>query len=425
MKILDAHTITSWDKENKRLIIHHEMLEPCDVLGISATTANVHWGKMLARAWPAKVKVMGGSHVTYICGGPHEQFKRPSSFEGFDYLMKNEAEDSFVEFCDGFDKGDVSKTPNLCWFNELGWLQQNPPGPLPDVGKIAPPAFDLWPTPFYGGRFTTADYDGQGGMGMTAQIFSARGCPYGCRFCADARTKIREESYEQIAGQCKQLASLGTKCVRIYDDVFTIKTDRCKRIADIMHDHGLWFRANTRVNLSDPTLFQYLAKKGCVEMGHGVEHGSARMLKAMDKGTTPDKNTAAVKMCQDAGIVSKSYLLVGFPLECNETLDEMENWIMDTRPDACSLNLFQPYPGSDVWVNPSRYGIKLPENAFDKFWQTGDEVTEESCYLDLPTITKTDLVRRFRELAVLIDQNIGHRDRARTDNYYGAEPMMT
>lgn len=410
VRVLDCHAITSWDKTNKKLIIHHDELEPCDVLGVSATTANVHWGKQLAKAWPAKVKVLGGSHATYIAKGPHAQYKTPRYFDGFDFLMVDECEQAFVEFCDAWDKGDVSKVPNLCWFNQLGFLQMNPSLPLPDVTSLHP-AFDLWPTPFYRGRFTTADYDGHGGMGMTAQMFSARGCPYGCRFCADARTRIREESFDQIEKQAAQLASLGVTCVRIYDDVFTIKADRCKRIADILHAHGIWFRGNTRVNLTDPNLFSYLESRGCVELGFGVEHGSARMLKAMDKGTTPDKNTAGIKMCQDAGMIAKAYLLAGFPGETLESLDEMEQWMLDTQPDAVSWNLFQPYPGSDVWINPDRYGIKLPENAFEKFWQTGDEVTEESCYLDLPTISKRDLVRRFREIAVTIDTQIQHRDR--------------
>lgn len=420
--VLDCHKITSWDAERKRLIIHHEQLEPCDVLGISATTANVHWGKQLAKAWPAAVKVLGGSHATYILTGPHERFKKPQYFCGFDFMMVHECEDAFVTFCDTWDKKAVANVPNLCWFDASG-LQQNPAGRLPDVTTLPGPAFDLWPARFYEGKFTTADYDGHGGTGMVGQIFTARGCPYGCTFCADARTKVREESYEQIEKQARQLAELGATCVRIYDDVLTIKTDRCRRISDIMHDHGLWFRGNTRVNLTDRALFEYMASKGCVELGFGVEHGSAQMLKLMQKGTTPAKNTEGIKMCQDAGMVAKAYLMAGFPGETLESLDEMEQWILETRPDAAAWNLFQPYPGSDVWKNPEKYGITLPENAFDKFWQTGDEVTEESVYLDLPTISKTDLVRRFREITALIDAEIGHRDRARHDHYYGQAVM--
>jgi len=88
VKVLDCHEITSWDGE--RLILHREKMEPCDVLGISATTANVHWGKEMAEAWPARVKVLGGTHVTHIIESPHKRFKQKKFFEGFDYLMYGE-----------------------------------------------------------------------------------------------------------------------------------------------------------------------------------------------------------------------------------------------------------------------------------------------------------------------------------------------
>ena len=52
-----------------------EKLEPCDVLGISCVTPNAEFGGQLADAWPAKVKVAGGPHVTYILEGPHAKFK--------------------------------------------------------------------------------------------------------------------------------------------------------------------------------------------------------------------------------------------------------------------------------------------------------------------------------------------------------------
>src|SRR5678816_2094951 len=132
VKVMDCHEVTSWDSERRQLLIHTHKLEPCDVLGVSATTANVHWGKMLAKAWPAKFKVLGGSHATYILRGPHEQFKRQSYFDGFDFCIIEEAETSLAAFCDGVDRGDVSSVPNLCWFDEQGKLGRNPPSVLPD-----------------------------------------------------------------------------------------------------------------------------------------------------------------------------------------------------------------------------------------------------------------------------------------------------
>lgn len=419
--VLDCHDITSWDGPNNRLTIHQHMLPECDIVGISATTANVHWGKQLAKAWPAKVKVLGGSHATYILRGPHEKFKKPEYFDGFDYMIIEEAEDSFTQFCDGFDKGNVGGTPNMCWFDG-DKLHRNPPNALPNVLTLARPAFDLWPGKFGGGGLSSnvkLDLN----ESMTASLFTARGCPYGCRFCADARTKVREESLEQVEQDVKLLAELGVKCIRIQDDVLTIRTDRCKQLADIFHNYGMTWRGNTRVNLTDPSLFKYMASKGCCELGFGVEHGSATMLKLMMKGTTPDKNTAGIKMCQDSGMIAKAFLMLGFPGENLTTVEEMKEWIRQTKPDACAWCLFQPFPGSDVWNNPGNYNVTLPDNAFDRFWQQGLEGTETELVLSLPTITKHDLLTARVEIGDLIDKEIGHRDRRRVDNFFG-EPIM-
>lgn len=427
VQVLDCHQVTSWNPETKSLEIHPEKLIPCDVLGISATTANVHWGKQLAKAWPAKVKVLGGSHATYILRGPHEAFKRPWYFDCFDFAIIEEAEESLVAFCDGFDKGDISKVPNLCWFNELGMLQRNPAGKLPEVTQLPGPAFDLWPSQFFGGGLSANGYDKKLNLNeaMTASLFTARGCPYGCRFCADARTKVREETPAQVEAEIKQLASLGVSCIRIQDDVLTIKSERCKVLADILYDYGMKWRGNTRVNLTDPTLFDYMAAKGCVELGFGVEHGSAKMLEAMAKGTTPEKNTAAIKMCQQAGMVAKAFVMLGFPGETHSTIEEMKAWLLRTMPSAVTFSLFQPYPGSDVWNRPENYGVTLPENAFDRFWIYGLEGTEDELVLSLPTISKQELLAARRDIGEFIDTHIGHRDRRRVDSqYYGEAVMM-
>jgi len=420
--VVDCHEVTEWNPESRQLLIHQKELEACDVLGISATTANVHWGKQLAKAWPAKVKVLGGSHATYILRGPHDQFKRPWYFDGFDFAIIEEAEESFTQFCDGFDHGDVSRVPNLCWFNELGMLQRNPAGPLPDVTRLSPPAFDIWPGNFAGGGLSSNAHLDKN-EAMTASLYTARGCPYGCRFCADARTKVREESLGQIEAELRMLADLGVTCIRIQDDVLTIKEERCKQLANLLHEYGMTWRGNTRVNLTNPSLFTYMQAHGCVELGFGVEHGSEKMLKLMAKGTTPDKNTAGIQMCQDAGMIAKAFLMLGFPGETNETVEEMKQWILNTRPTACSWCLFQPFPGSDVWNNPQAYGVSLPENAFDRFWQQGLEGSEDELVLSLPTISKPDLLRARIEVGQLIDSEIGHRDRRRVDNYFG-EALM-
>ena len=140
VKIIDCHKISTFDSESNKLRVDPDQMEPCDILGVSIVTPNAEFGGQLAALWPAKIKVGGGPHVTYIIDGPHAQFKQKKYFEGFDYLMTGECEESFVEFCNAFDSGsDLTNIPGVAWFNPFG-MQHNPSPPLPDVTKMPTPA---------------------------------------------------------------------------------------------------------------------------------------------------------------------------------------------------------------------------------------------------------------------------------------------
>lgn len=165
-------------------------------------------------------------------------------------------------------------------------------------------------------------------MQAYTQLADARNS-YGCHFCADARSKLREETNQQIESQVKLLASIGVRAVRLQDDTFTIRDARCRQIADILDKYGMKWRACTRVNLKDANLFKYMAQHGCTELAFGIEHGSARMLKAMNKGTTPEANEIGLKMAQDSGIIARAYLMVGFQ-------ERLKNPLMSLRNGCCA-----------------------------------------------------------------------------------------
>lgn len=444
VKVLDCHKVTSWDGQN--LILHKELMEECDVLGISATTANVNWGTQMAKEWPASYKVLGGTHVTHIIEGPHQKFKQAKFFEGFDFLMYGECEQAFVEFCTRVDKGPeysrissgyrsahrrvFTDIPGLVEPNDVFGFRINPAPIQPDVTRLPGPAFDLWDAGFERGALSSTSAHGKefdGNNLMTASLYTARGCPYGCKFCADARTKLREETLEQIEKQVLQLAMLGVRAIRIQDDTFTIREERCKRIADILQKYGMKWRATTRVNLKNFSLFQYMQKAGCTELGFGIEHGSATMLKKMEKGTTPEANELGLKMCQSSGMFARAFLMIGFPGENEDTIKELEDWVLQVKPDAVTLSLFQPFPGSDVWNHPERYGVDIPDGAFDKFWQLGGDDDPEMLILKLPTISKERLFYHRQRLIQVFEKEIGHLDRTRLHGNVGtfASESMT
>jgi anaerobic magnesium-protoporphyrin IX monomethyl ester cyclase len=411
VKIIDCHKISTFDAEANKLRVDPDQMEPCDILGVSIVTPNAEFGGQLAALWPAKVKVAGGPHVTYIIDGPHAQFKQKKYFEGFDFLMTGECEESFVQFCNLWQSGgDVTRVPGVTWFDAFGVHQLYPSPPLPDVTKMKTPAYDLWGNYSKGG-LQVASIKGHSvdvAERTIGSLWTARGCPYGCSFCADARTKLREETFDQIEAEVKALAEIGVTALRVWDDVLTIKAKRCRELAALFHDYGMLWRGWSRVNLFDPELFKDLARLGCTELGFGVEHGSARMLKAMNKGTTPEANTRGIKLCQDAGISARAYLLIGFPGETWGSIQEMQDWLDTCRPDAASLHMFQPYPGCEVWNTPEKFGVSIPPDKFSMMWELMDD-DPKTTVLDLPTMTTAELFQARKNLHNWITDNISLR----------------
>jgi radical SAM superfamily enzyme YgiQ (UPF0313 family) len=348
--------------------------------------------------------------------GPHERFKTKKYFPVFDFLMQGECEEAFVELCNWYDHGGYTSPilaiPGIIYFDGFG-IHSNGTPKKPDVTKLAPPAFDLWEAGFAKGALSSASIKGDfdGSQMMTASLYTARGCPFGCTFCADARTTLREETLEQLEFEVAQLASMGVRAVRLQDDTLTIKEKRTMAVADILDNYGMKWRGCTRVNLKNDQLFKYMASKGCTELGFGVEHGSARMLKAMNKGTTPEANEIGIKMCQDSGIIARAFLMIGFPGETEESIAEMEEWTVRVRPSSATLSLFQPFPGSDVFNHPERYNVSIPDNSFERFWQLGADDNPDSLVLALDSISKERLFYHRQRLIKIFEQEIGALDR--------------
>lgn len=425
VQVVDCHQVTAWDSKNQKLIIHTDQLEYCDILGISATTANVNYGQELARVWPAELKVLGGSHVSHILHGPHRRFRKREYFQGFDYLLTGECEGSFTDFVGWFDKADRGKmeaVPGVAWFDKQGELHRNPLPKNPDVTKLPIPAFDLWKGGFAKGALSASsawhrEFDA--GELMTASLYTARGCPYGCTFCSDARTTLREETLEQIRDELRLLEQLGVRAIRIQDDTFTIRAERCRQIAEMMDAAGMLWRATTRVNLKDESLFRYMAQHGCTELGFGIESGSKQMLKIMNKGTTPEMNEVGVRLCQDAGMFARAFIMIGYPGETLQTIEETRQWVKKVKPDMVALSLFTPFPGSDVFNHPEKYGVQLPDGGFEKYWQFGMEDDPDSIFLELPTISKQDLFKARKDMIQFINETIGEIDRTRLHGNIG------
>ena len=63
---------------------------------------------------------------------------------------------------------------------------------------------------------------------------------------------------------------------------------------------------------------------------------------------------------------------MGFPGEDKQTIKETKEFIERTNPDQYFVSNFVPYPGTDVWNNPKKYGIIKIHTDFEKYYQVDD-----------------------------------------------------
>jgi radical SAM superfamily enzyme YgiQ (UPF0313 family) len=109
---------------------------------------------------------------------------------------------------------------------------------------------------------------------------------------------------------------------------------------------------------------------GVTDVGIGVESGSNEILKLNMKQSTNVVNTIAVKNLQKYGIRAKAFLIVGLPGETRKTVQETEEWIEYVKPDDIAVSVFQPLPGSKIFLNPEKWDIEFEYNG-NPMWYRG------------------------------------------------------
>ncbi|MBX9397892.1 B12-binding domain-containing radical SAM protein [Streptomyces sp. TRM72054] len=203
-----------------------------------------------------------------------------------------------------------------------------------------------------------------------ANIVGSRGCPYDCGFCGAAVTanpdiKIRTRSPEGIIAELQRLhADHGVTAFRFVDDLF-LGADRIIRdsmTAFTTHRIGeryVW-DATGRINVlhrADDALLDTLAANGLREVALGIESGSDRVLRAMDKRITADMTASVARRLMARGINVKGYFILGYPDERRDDLDATVShihslWTLSGRlPGAFRASVFEfrPYPGTPIW----------------------------------------------------------------------------
>jgi radical SAM superfamily enzyme YgiQ (UPF0313 family) len=180
----------------------------------------------------------------------------------------------------------------------------------------------------------------------------------------------------------------GTRYLYLGCEDFLCDWSRAKQLAHAIHDHFpkvLW-TAQSRAQVSLPLDFlDELVQRGCRTIEFGVESADQTILDIVRKNIRLENARDCFAKAKQAGLFTHAYWLVGLPGETEQsactTQETMLKWAEDGLVDTWEYKMFIPYPGTPIYLNPSRYGIQLLSSDFSQYHHNSIPVygTEELC----------------------------------------------
>lgn len=152
-------------------------------------------------------------------------------------------------------------------------------------------------------------------------MVSSRGCPFRCNFCAAKEISggiVRFRSVDNIISEIKSLLKqFPGYHIFIYDDHFLLNKKRVLEFCRKVRKQKIKFKWGCygRVDSVDEEIAKEISKIGCQMVSFGVESGSRRVLKLMNKQTTPDKIKQALQTVKKYGMSARCSIFFNYPGE--------------------------------------------------------------------------------------------------------------
>ncbi|MCJ7794130.1 B12-binding domain-containing radical SAM protein [Candidatus Bathyarchaeota archaeon] len=329
-----------------------------DIIGVTAATVTylpaLKILKAAKAALPSCITMIGGPHVTVL---DERTFTESADV---DIVVRGEGEQTMLELASLVSDGNLKSLSKVAGitFRKNGQVYRTPDRPfIQDIDSLPRPAHK---------HFDVTRYKISGKIYMP--IITSRGCPFNCAFCLASKMcgrGFRARSPSKVVDELEWLRdTFGAGAFAFYDDTFTFDVNRAIAICDEMkaRKFGLPWDCRTRVDKVSKELLTKLRSTNCQLIHFGVESGSQQMLNTMRKGTTVEQNARAIKWAKESGILVAISLVIGYPGETPEMLQQTIDFIHKTKPDYVYMCEAVPYPGTELYSYVKELGLEMTED---------------------------------------------------------------
>lgn len=192
----------------------------------------------------------------------------------------------------------------------------------------------------------------------TGVISCSKGCVGRCTYCHRFTKGIRILPVEIAINRIKDLiARFNIGAIAFGDECFGSSAKWLQEFCETIKPLKLlWKVGAMRVDMVTPDIIEMMKDAGCRSIIFGMETGSERILKVMEKKVSFEDNYKAMQWVTEAGLYTIPQLVIGMPGETPETIRETADFIARSmtlnksqNPHEISINFAQALPGTPLY----------------------------------------------------------------------------
>ncbi len=276
----------------------------------------------LKRRCPEKLVALGGPQAS-ICDSV------TMDTCNVDFVIRGEGEIPFFMLARALsEEGSISDIPSLTFKNK-----RNPDADrINSLDDLPIPEYEEYKDYYSDYLYGKPKYDIQSYI----PVDSGRGCPGKCKFCyspAMWNKKCRLKSSERLFTEVKYLyETFGINSFFFTEDNFTVDKKRTVKFCELLSSSGIpvsW-SCYSRIDTIDEQTILSMKKAGCRQIYYGVESGSEKILRLLDKKYSSSEANSIVAYTIDCGIEVTASYIIGFTEETQQDVIATVNAFTDS-----------------------------------------------------------------------------------------------
>ena len=317
-----------------------EEILTADLVGISTTTATCREAYQIAG-------LLRAENIPVVIGGIHATFLPDEAIRFADYVMKGEAEYSFLPLVRAVERGEKpAEIPGVSYWNNGKVIHNDilmekvnmDTLPIPDITMLER-SDKLRSTP----------------------VMTSRGCPFNCTFCCVTQMFGRRYRFRCNESVLKELSRYPGKHIFFCDDNFVANSEHSKELMrEMINREDIKIRswgAQVRAEAAfDQELLDLMCQSGCTIVYIGFESVNPETLKGYNKQQTVEEIREAINLFHKRGIRIHGMFVLGGKVDTAETVRETATFAVDARIDTVQFMILTPMPGTPLFEQLEQEG---------------------------------------------------------------------